>query len=84
MGNMDADRDKAFDALTRGFDLDDVAKIDKMEIFEMVRQLRYQITGAILENQVQKYIERNGHHSVPYTKSVKYMILPAGIILKMQ
>jgi hypothetical protein len=37
VGNIDADRDNVFDALTRGFDLDDVVKIDQKEIFEMVR-----------------------------------------------
>jgi hypothetical protein len=36
---VDADRDNASDAFTRGFDLDNVVKIDQMERFEMVRQL---------------------------------------------
>jgi hypothetical protein len=80
--NVDASRYNAFDALTRGFDLNDVVKIDKMERFEMVRQLRYQITGAILENKVQKYIERNGRYSAPYRKSEKQMIMSARIRLK--
>jgi hypothetical protein len=61
--NVDAGRDNAFDSFRRGFDLDDVVKIDQIERFEMIRQLRYQITGTIWGNKVRKYIERNGRHS---------------------